>query len=109
VLDVATDFVASGGYGSLRMHLACNRTILQTFRSAAARMALAAKQFRNRATVRERLESHLSMVVDRTIANRTSYLRAANLALHESDLLSGSLLHDMKRLKDTAVRDFALR
>ena len=108
VLDVATDFVASGGYGSLRMHLAGNRIILQTFRSAAVRMALAAKRSRNHATVRDLLESHLSMVVDRTIADRTSYLRAANLASHESDLLSGSLLHDMKRLKDTAVRNFTL-
>ena len=109
VLDVAADFAASGGYGSLRMHLAGNRTILLAFRSAASRMTLAAKRSRNYAKVRELLESHLSMVVDRTITDRTSYLRSTNFASHECDLLSDSLLHEMKRLKDTAVRDFSLR
>src|SRR5262245_9480844 len=60
VEDVANEFVASGGYGSLHMHLASNETIVKVFTSAAGQMIKEARRYENPGAVREVLDSHLS-------------------------------------------------
>ena len=105
VEDVANEFVASGGYGSLHMHLASNETIVKVFTSAAGQMIKEARRYENPGAVREVLDSHLSKVLDRTLAQQTSHLHAGNVAPHDREVLCADLQKNMKRVKDAAIRD----
>src|SRR5262245_45929524 len=71
--DVATAFVSAGGYGSLRMHLQSNATIVESFRIAADRMIAEAKGHDDLHEIKELVSSHLSNVVELTLAERTAY------------------------------------
>ena len=104
---VAQEFVASGGYGSFHMHLASNETILRAFRSTVSEMTGEARRF-NKEMVREHLDSLLSGIIDSVLAERRVRLFSANAAADDSTALCASLHHDMKRLKDIAVRKFAV-
>jgi len=108
VETVARGFVSSGGYGSYRMHLASNETIVQTFRSAVGQMTAEAECLGNDYAFRELLDFHISKLIDRTLAERRTHLVSANAAPDDSAALCDSLHHAMKRLKDVAIRNFTI-
>ena len=105
VENVANEFVASGGYGSLRMHLASNETIVKAFTSAADQMTREARRYENPDVVREILDSHLSRVLDRALAQHTSHLHSGIVAPHDREVLCVDLQKNMKRIKDAAIRN----
>src|ERR1051325_6685715 len=105
VENVATAFVSAGGYGSLRMHLASNATIVQSFRMAAHRMIAEAKDHEDFHEIRELISSHLSNVVERTLAERTAYFEAGDLRPHDRAVLCADLQRDMKRVKTAAITE----
>lgn len=105
--DVAKEFASSGGYGSIRMYLARNSTIVQTFRSAASQMTTEAKRYEDQDLVRDLLDTHLSKIVDHALAQCTHHLVAGNLAPHDREVLYTDLRRSMKRIKDVAIRGFA--
>ena len=107
VETVARTFVGAGGYGSLKMHLASNERIIQVFRSAVGQMTAEAQGF-DKDSVRDLLDSHLSGLIARTLAERRAHLVTANAAADDTTALCASLHHDMKRLKDIAVRRVAM-
>ena len=107
VQEVATAFVATGGYGSLKMHNLSNKKIVETFRTAMSRMAHEAIQCHSPSVVRRLIDDHLSGLIDRTLVQRAEHLRAGNIASEEKELLCRYLRQDLKRLKDVTVRELA--
>jgi hypothetical protein len=105
VQEVATSFVAMGGYGTVRMHKVSNEKIVETFRSATSRMAHEAVQCHSPSVVRKLVDDHLSGLIDRTLVQRAEHLRAGNVASEETELLCSYLRQDLKRLKDATVRE----
>jgi len=105
VEDVANEFVGSGGYGSLRMHLASNETILKAFKSAAGQMIEEARRYENPDGLREIIDSHLSRMRDRALAQHTSHLHAGKIAPHDREVLCADLQRNMKRVRDAVIRD----
>jgi hypothetical protein len=106
VEDVARRFISGGGYGSFRMHLASNEVIMRTFRSVVGQMSAKARSYEHSYRVRHRLDSHLSHLIERTVAERRAALRSANATPDDSAALCASLMQDMKHLKDAAIREF---
>ncbi len=105
VQEVATSFVAAGGYGTVRMHKVSNEKIVDTFRSATNRMAHEAVQCHSPSVVRNLVDDQLSGLIDRTLAQRAEHLRAGNVSSEETELLCNYLRQDLKRLKDATVRE----
>ena len=105
VQEVATSFVAAGGYGTVRMHKVSNEKIVDTFRSATNRMAHEAVQCHSPSVVRKLVDDQLSGLIDRTLTQRAEHLRAGNVASEETELLCNYLRRDLKRLKDATVRE----
>ena len=105
VENVATAFVSAGGYGSWRMHLQSNATIVESFRVAADRMIAQAKDHDDLHEIRELINSHLSNVVERTLAERTAYFETGNIEPHDRAVLCADLQHDMKRVKSAAITE----
>ena len=104
VEDVARAFLACGGYGSLRMHLESNRTIVGAFGSGAGHMAAEARRCERPRIARNLLELHLAKIIDRTLTVRAAQLRAGNAAIGECELLCAELQRNLKRIKDAAIR-----
>jgi hypothetical protein len=107
VQEVATSFVAAGGYGTVRMHKVSNERIVETFRSATRRMAHEAVRCHSPSVVRKLVDDQLSGLIDRTLTQRAEHLRVGNVASEETELLCSYLRQDLKRLKDAAVRELA--
>jgi hypothetical protein len=107
VEDVVSAFITSGGYGSLRMHMMSNERIAKAFRSAARGMAVQARAHAGGrgAAVADLVETHLFALINRTIEKRTEHIAAGKVAFQEAEILCADLRHDLKRLKDVAVRD----
>jgi hypothetical protein len=105
VREVATSFVAAGGYGTASMHKVSNEKIVETFRSATSRMAHEAIQCHSPSVVRKLVDDHLTGLIDRTLVQRAEHLRAGNVASEETELLCRYLRQDLKRLKDATVRE----
>jgi uncharacterized protein HemY len=108
VQEVATSFVAAGGYGTLQMFKASNEKIVETFRFAIGRIAHQAIQCHSPSVARQLVEGHLSQLIDQTIEQRAEHLRAGNIASEETELLCSHLRRDLKRLKDATVRGLAI-
>jgi hypothetical protein len=107
VREVATSFVAAGGYGTVQMHKVSNERIVETFRSATSQMAHEAVQCHSPSVVRKLVDDHLSGLIDRTLVQRAEHLRAGNVASGETELLCSYLRQDLKRVKDATVRELA--
>jgi len=107
VRDVATSFVAAGGYGTASMHKVSNEKIVETFRSATTRMTHEAVQCHSPSVVRKLVDDHLTGLIDRTLVQRAGQLRAGNVACEETELLCSNLRQDLKRLKDATVRELS--
>jgi hypothetical protein len=107
VEGVVSEFFISGGYGSLRMHTMSNEMIAIAFRSAARLMAIQARAFAGGtgAAVADLVEARLSDLINRTIKERTGHIAAGKLPLQDAEILCADLRHELKRLKDSAVRD----
>jgi hypothetical protein len=107
VEDVVNEFITSGGYGSLRMHMRSHERIAKAFRSAAHLMAIQARAYAagKGAAVADLVEAHLFVLINRTIEMRTKHLAAGKLAFQDTEMLCADLRHDLKRLKDATVRD----
>lgn len=105
--DVVGEFITSGGYGSLRMHMMSNERIANVFRSAAGLMAVRARAYAGGkgAAVADLVEAHLFALINRTIEKRTEHLAAGKVAIQDAEILCADLRHDLKRLKDVAIRD----
>ena len=107
IQTVAQKFIASGGYGSLHMHLASNEAIVQTFRSVISEMIAEAKHI-DGARLRKALDTHLSELIDWTLVMRRAHLHSANVSADDGAAICDTLHHDMKRLKDVAMRKFTM-
>lgn len=107
IQTVAQKFVASGGYGSLHMHLASNEAIMQTFRSVISEMTAEAKHI-DKARLRKALDTHLSELINWTLVMRRAHLLSANVSADDGAAICASLHQDMKRLKDIAMRKFTV-
>ena len=105
VENVATAFASVGGYGSLRMYMASNTTIVESFRTAAGRMIAEAKDQGGLYEIRELITLHLSKLVERTLAERTAYFEVGNIRPYDRAVLFADLQHDMKRVKAAAVAE----
>ena len=104
---VVSEFITSGGYGSLRMHIMSNDRIAKAFRSAARLMAVQARACAggNGAAAADLVEAHLFVLINRTIEKRIKHLAAGRVAFQDAEILCADLRHDLKRLKDATVRD----
>lgn len=102
---VASEFITSGGYGSLPMHNAINEVITNIFRSAVSLMASQARRDAGGygGTV-DAVEAHLFSLLTRTIEERSEHLASGKLMPQEAAMLCADLTHDLKRAKDAAVR-----
>ena len=107
VQDVASEFITSGGYGSLRMHITSNERIVKTFLSAARLMATLARDYAGGKglVVSDLVEAHLSNLLDRTMEERTKHISAGKVAFQDAAILCADLKRDLKRMRDTTVRD----
>jgi hypothetical protein len=105
VQRVASEFVTSGGYGSLPMHIAINEVITNTFRSAVSRMALQARcDAGGCGGTIDAVDAHLFNLLTRTIEARSKHLASGKLMPQDVAMLCADLTHDLKRAKDAAVR-----
>lgn len=107
VQDVACEFITSGGYGSLRMHMANNEKITEIFRSTANLMATQARRYAggNGVAVADLVEAHLFSLIDRAIEERTNHIATGKIASQDIAILCADLRRDLRRLKNAAVRD----
>ena len=107
VEDVVSEFFMAGGYGSLRMHMMSNEMIAKVFHSAARLMAIRAKAYADGkgAAVADLVEAHLFDLINRTMEKRTEHIAAGKLPFQDAELLCADLRHNLKRLKDAAIRE----
>jgi hypothetical protein len=102
---VASEFITSGGYGSLPMHIAINEVITNMFRSAVGLMALQARcNTGGYGGTADAVEAHLFNLLTRTIEARSEHLASGKLMPQDVAMLRADLTHDLKRAKDAAVR-----
>lgn len=107
VQATATEFISSGGYGSVRMHKVTTERIVETFRASASLMVKEGRHCYNPAVARELIEHRLSSLMDHALEQRAEHLRATNFAPEERELFCDHLRRDLKRLKDATVRQLA--
>jgi len=109
--DVVSEFFKAGGYGSLRMHMMSNEMIARAFHSAANLMAIQARAYAGGkgAAVADLVEAHLFGLINRTMEERTEHIAAGKLPVQDAEMLCADLRHDLKRLKDAAVRELRNR
>jgi hypothetical protein len=102
---VASQFITSGGYGFLSMHIAINEVVADIFRSAASMMALQARRDAGgySGTV-DAVEARLFDLLTRTIEQRSEHLASGKLMSQDATMLCADLAHDLKRAKDAVVR-----
>lgn len=107
VQDVACEFITSGGYGSLPMHVANNEKVTEIFRSAANLMATQARRYAggNGAAVADLVEAHLFNLINRAIEERTKHIGVGKITSQDTAILCTNLRRDLKRLKNATVRN----